>query len=443
MPSLLDIYGKASDVLFGEVPQIYTGLLSADELNAAKARARSNALAQMANAFYAAAAPKDVRTSTGQAITSALQAGQGGFESAIKSQLQEKLTQQKLQQTLESQKRAKEAQDKIKAAFRPAQAGQAAQPAPYLAGAPYGKATPEIPATPARFDLQAIAPELMLYPEGRAALNELLGAQKAMRPEMFSLAEGATQFERDPMTGEVRQVGAGAQKIPEQQRLYEFAKTPAGGNFKGTFEQFKALSAPKTTINMGGEKALADTVGKDIGSMLGPATEQARVAMETITNAGNIESALDKAITGPAADARTTLLRVGQSLGIAGKDANEILANTQILVQGLAKAELQAAEAMKGQGQITENERAIIKKASAGTQNMTPAEIKASLIAIRKVAENKIKRQQTLLQQFRKLPNVEQYAPFYELPAYTPTMGGSTQNSLQQMLDEEAKKRGL
>lgn len=435
---IMGLLGRAGESIGGGTPSIYGGLLSEDELRAAKNRASTKALFDLSAAMAEAGRPQSGRPiNTFGALAKGLSAAQQGYQSTLQQQAKEKMAMQEMQRQLESQKRAANVQKLIGGAFQPAQAAQ--QPA-MIGGAPYGM---ETPATPARFDLQAIAPQLMQTAEGRAALSDLMNAQKAMRPEMFSLAEGATQFERDPMTGEVRQVGAGAQKMPEQQRLYEFAKTPAGGNFKGTFEQFKALSAPRTTINMGGDKALADTVGKDIGSMMGPATEQARVAMETITNAGNIESALDKAITGPAADVRTTLLRVGQSLGVAGKDANEILANTQILVQGLAKSELQAAEAMKGQGQITENERAIIKKASAGTQNMTPAEIKASLIAIRKVAENKIKRQQTLLQQFKSLPNVEKYAPFYELPAYTPTMGGSTQNSLQQMLDEEAKKRGL
>jgi hypothetical protein len=440
---IMGLLGRAGESIGGGTPSIYGGLLSEDELRAAKNRASTKALFDLSAAMAEAGRPQSGRPiNTFGALAKGLSAAQQGYQSTLQQQAKEKMAMQEMQRQLESQKRAANVQKLIGGAFQPAQAGQAAQPAPYLAGAPYGKAMPEIPATPAKFDLQAIAPQLMQTAEGRAALNDLMNAQKAMQGEAITLAPDATLV-RMGLGGQPEVLATGAPKMSDLERQYAFAKTPQGGSYAGTFEQFKAISAPKTTISMGGDKALADTVGKDIGSMMGPATEQARVAMETITNAGNIESALDKAITGPAADVRTTLLRVGQSLGVAGKDANEILANTQILVQGLAKSELQAAEAMKGQGQITENERAIIKKASAGTQNMTPAEIKASLIAIRKVAENKIKRQQTLLQQFKSLPNVEKYAPFYELPAYTPTMGGSTQNSLQQMLDEEAKKRGL
>ena len=48
----------------------------------------------------------------------------------------------------------------------------------------------ETPATPARFDLQAIAPQLMQTAEGRAALGDLMNAQKAMRPDLTTLKEG-------------------------------------------------------------------------------------------------------------------------------------------------------------------------------------------------------------------------------------------------------------
>ena len=434
---IMGLLGRAGESIGGGTSGIYTGLLSEDELRAAKNRAATKALFDLSASMAEAGRPQAGRPmSTFGALAKGLSAAQEGYQGTLQQQAKEKLAANELAQKLASQKRTAEAQRLAQGIFTPA---TPAQPAPYLAGAPYGKATP---AQPGGFNQEAIQ-QLMTTSEGRAALQEIMGARKAMQPEMFDLAEGTVRFGVDPFTNAITQVASGATKMSNLEREYAYAKTPQGGGYTGTFEQFKAISAPKTTLMMGGDKALADTVGKDIGSMIGGATEQARVARETIDNASNIESALSKAITGPAADTRTILLRVGQSLGVAGKDANEILANTQVLVQGLAKAELQAAEAMKGQGQITENERLIIKRASAGTQDMTPAEIRASLIAIRKVAENKIKRHGTLLEQFRKLPNVEKYVPFYELPAYTPTMGGSTQNSLQQMLDEEAKKRGI
>ena len=45
-------------------------------------------------------------------------------------------------------------------------------------------------------------------------------------------------------------------------RNYEYAKTPAGGNFKGSFADFKAISTPKTSVSYGQEKAEAVDYGK-------------------------------------------------------------------------------------------------------------------------------------------------------------------------------------
>jgi hypothetical protein len=414
----------------------YASLLDEEELAQARRSAQADALLNLSSSLFKAGAPSRTPVGMGQALIGGLQGASKSYQDKIGSALQEKMNMQKMQQAMQSQKRAAEVQGLIGGAYRPAQAAtQGIMDSPDVV-------VPPTQATPARFDLQAIAPQLMQTAEGRAALGELMGAQNAMRPEMFSLAEGATQFERDPMTGEVRQVGAGASKESPAYRDYQ--RAISDGSFKGSFLDYQLAlkKAGATNVSVGGDKALSSTVGKDIGSMIGIATEQATVARETLDNADRIYSALDKAIVGPAADTRTVLLRVGQSLGVAGKDADEILANTAVLVQGLANGELQAAAAMKGQGQITENERLIIKRASAGTQNMSATEIKAALMAIRKVAQNKIKRHDTLYNQFKQLEGMKKYAPFYELPPYQPSTGGSV-DPFQKKLDEEARRRGL
>jgi hypothetical protein len=73
-------------------------------------------------------------------------------------------------------------------------------------------ATAPVAGRAAGLDLQSLAPVLMASPEGRRTLAELATSQKAFRPETFSLAEGAAQFERDPFTGQVRQVAQGIPK---------------------------------------------------------------------------------------------------------------------------------------------------------------------------------------------------------------------------------------
>jgi hypothetical protein len=52
----------------------------------------------------------------------------------------------------------------------------------------------------------------MASPQGRKTLGELVASQKALRPEMFNLPADAIQFERDPFTGQTREIARGAPK---------------------------------------------------------------------------------------------------------------------------------------------------------------------------------------------------------------------------------------
>jgi hypothetical protein len=419
---------------FGSNP--YAGLLSEEDLAGARRQATTDALLKLSAGLFQAGAPSRTPQSLGAALVGGLQGVGAGYQGTLQQAAQQKLMQQKLQADLQSKQRTANAQNLVGGLYRPAQAAtQGIMDSPDVV-------VPPRPATSGGINQDVMSQLMALGPEGQKAIMDRLGMQKMMQPEMFSVGEGAVQYSRDPFSGAVTEVASGAEKSTNAYKDYQ--RATGDGSFKGSFLDYQLAlkKAGATNVSVGGDKALSSTVGKDIGSMIGIATEQAAVARETLDNTDRIYSALDKAIVGPAADTRTVLLRVGQSLNIAGKDADEILANTAVLVQGLAKAELQAAAAMKGQGQITENERLIIKRASAGTQNMSPPEIKAALVAIRKVAQNKIKRHDILFNQFEQLEGMKKYAPFYALPPYQPSDGGSV-DPFQQMLDEEARRRGL
>jgi hypothetical protein len=58
-----------------------------------------------------------------------------------------------------------------------------------------------------------LAPKLMATKEGRSALADLVSAQKAMTGETFKLGEGEKQYQRDFITGEVKEVASGAPKV--------------------------------------------------------------------------------------------------------------------------------------------------------------------------------------------------------------------------------------
>jgi hypothetical protein len=184
-------------------------------------RNREDAQAQ---ALYGLAARLFQGGSTGQSIAEGLQQGQKLYSSAMQNQLQEQLQGFQMKDLLEKRKREQEAlarQSLINRAVAGAyQPSQAAVPAQMVEeDGRYIGETPAVAGRAAGIDLQSLAPVLMASPEGRKTLAELVSAQKAMRPETFSLAEGATQFERDPFTGEVRQVAAGTPKERKAPKL--------------------------------------------------------------------------------------------------------------------------------------------------------------------------------------------------------------------------------
>jgi hypothetical protein len=180
------------------------------------------------------------------------------------------------------------------------------------------------------------------------------------------------------------------------------------------------------------------------------ATNAALAANTTLQTVDRIAPALDSAILGPTADYQTVLLRIGSQLGVAGNDATTRLQNTRQVVQGLAQSELDAAAQMRGQGQITEGERALLKRTAAGDQNMTAAEIRTSMAAMQKLARQRIQSQQSLLKTAQGIEGFGQIAPMFNVEPYTPqfnlesslNMGGGLGNAVQQELDRRRATGG-
>jgi hypothetical protein len=283
--------------------------------------------------------------------------------------------------------------------------------------------------------------------------------------DTFSLAESTRQYVRDPITGEVREIAAGAPKpVPESDAI----KTLRGLGLAPTIENLRLLDKPeatpaeirtlqmtntpitlenvirlrqsgatnvKTAVNMPGNQQFLAGVGTNVAETLGNLTAAAEAAKSTLANVDRILPALDKAVLGPGADYRTTLLRIGQQLGVAGANANDTLSQTATVVQGLAQAELDAAAQMKGQGTLTDAERAILRRAAGGDQSLTAVEIQTGLNAARKNAQARLKLQQDYVQRASKLPGFEQFAPLYQVTPYT---GG---NPLVNSIDQELQRR--
>jgi hypothetical protein len=224
---------------FGSNP--YAGLLSEEDLAGARRQATTDALLKLSSGLFQAGAPSRTPQSLGAALVGGLQGVGAGYQGTLQQAAQQKLMQQKLQADLQSKQRTANAQNLVGGLYRPAQAAtQGIMDSPDVV-------VPPRPATPGGINQDVMSQLMALGPEGQKAIMDRLGMQKMMQPEMFSVGEGAVQYSRDPFSGAVTEVASGAPKMSDLERQFNFAKSPQGGSYAGTFEQFKAISAPKTT----------------------------------------------------------------------------------------------------------------------------------------------------------------------------------------------------
>ena len=448
---------------------MFGGASALDEYMTPEQRAQMQNQGVMAAAMQllAASGPSRVPVGLGQALGEAYGAGQKGYTAAQQNLLQSMTVKQKMEDA-KREVAAQEAYQRLLIGGGEAGAQPVGQAVPAMEGA-------AMPAAAAMPVAAAAAPTGLasLTQEQRMILSRL--PAKEGYKEALRLMEQKTESVPDdikklkalglPVTLEnlLRLNPAAAVQDPEAIRTLRALNLPVTlENLQSLKEEaspaevriLKATNTPVTMDNVmklrqsgaaqtsvrvdTGDKTRAVEINKDIVAEMGSLTAQARAAKETLMNVDRVLPALDKAITGPLADYRTTLTRVGQYMGIAGKDTNEILSNTQNVVQGLAQQELNAASYTKGQGTLTGPEREMLKRSAAGDQNMSAAELRTALIAAQKMAQYRIGEQQQYLSKFSALPGSEQYVPFYTVTPYQPAGGG---NAVQNAIDAELQRR--
>ena len=165
-----------------------------------------------------------------------------------------------------------------------------------------------------------------------------------------------TELGKTQTLGPGQQLYAGGKVIytaPEKetdlQRNYKFAQTAAGGNFKGSFADFKVLSTPKTTTNITNvqEKAEAGEFGKLLVGQYDAISKQAAVAAKTLPSIEANLATLNKGLdTGFGTDAKAAGARVLGALGV--KDAEKFATDTQTFQSNAISAVLQKQLEQKG-----------------------------------------------------------------------------------------------
>lgn len=182
---------------------------------------------------------------------------------------------------------------------------------------------------------------------------------------------------------------------------------------------------PKTTVNVShADKKFSEQFGAATAGAVESTFNKAQSAQNTLSTIATIKPLIQgNVFSGPLSSSEATISRLGSKFGITSGTTQEKLNATTQAMQGLAQLELQAAEAMKGQGPITDFERTLIARAAGGDlAKLTQKEVLGLLGALEKVSKKKIATHKTNLERLRKRPDTSGLADFYELETPQPKL---------------------
>jgi hypothetical protein len=265
-----------------------------------------------------------------------------------------------------------------------------------------------------------------LGPAGMTALQTASGVEKALRPEGYTLGEGQIRYEigADGKPVNVAEGQAKVKTTPAEIQGYNLAKEQGyGGSFLDYQTALKKAGVQNTIVNVAG-KTFASEFSKGAGEAVNNAFTSAQGAIGTLGRIETLKPILEggKLFSGTLGNSQVAGARLADALNIGGKDNSERLQNTALAMQQLAGLELNAAEAMKGQGAITENERGLIARAAAGDlMKMTAKEVSTLLGGLEKTANYKISIHESNLKRLKQNPDLAAVAQYYELPTTVTT----------------------
>jgi hypothetical protein len=239
-----------------------------------------------------------------------------------------------------------------------------------------------------------------------------------LRQGLQDINKRATEFvtkEKD-YTNEDRRVAA---KLFPNKSIRELSAEEIGRLDQELYNrEIQKRLAGRTVIDMGTremEKEFAKGVVEDTRASF----QQAKSAVNTVKAINTLRPIISAGVyEGVLAGAPRAIDQFATALGVSGKNTQEKLQRTAVAMQKLASLELQAAEAMKGQGAITENERSLIARAAGGNlRDFTATEVQALLNALETVAQQKIASHQQNYEIMSSDPVGSKYSKYYKIEA--------------------------
>ena len=287
----------------------------------------------------------------------------------------------------------------------------------------FSEAMSGVPADP-NTGRAAIAPDYKAAV--RIALNSYDPAIRAEGLSMMKgmkLGEGETFQRMNFGTGKMETVASGGAKMPDTIKTAAMTLGLPTDSSTWTPAQVQAVNNQVMALKRAGgtNVSITQSTGKSLAGEVGPilkeSVAQTQGAYRTLDSADKILTALESnnLITGPLATQRIQAGRLATSLGFAGKDEGQKLANTQQAVQGLAGLVLAGRQQMRGEGAISASESTIAERAMSGDINMTPAELAMLANAAKRVGQYQIQTHNQRLEAMKADPELKGLVPFYSV----------------------------
>jgi len=242
------------------------------------------------------------------------------------------------------------------------------------------------------------------------------------------LGEGETISQLNFGSGKYEPLASGGEKLPTEYKEYQKA---AEGGFKGTFfdyqQALKRAGASNVSVRTG------NSLAEQIGPMMKESAAQTVGAMKVKDAADQILNSLKtgNVISGTGANVRIPMARLANMIGAGGNNDVEKLANTQTMVQNLAKLTLAGRQQMHGEGAITNSESNIAEKAMSGNAELSPTEIAQLANAAKRSAAYQNQLHNQKLQVMSQNPETRALAPYFQVsPMNSDNSTTSTQNNV-------------
>lgn len=446
---------------FGTLPSAYQGLLSTEDTAALQKRAQIQGLLgaglALAKGMSSYGPPRSALQNIIGAVAGGFEGAGGAYEGGLKQAMTAQDIRQKQIQIQQADLLRKEVENVMRTpevANNPSLVALLrADPKKGLewinenmaisrAYAPQQPAAPRLDETGKVLEAQPVSAPL----DKRAQLFQTLDRLSGVA------GEGARK-EKEIILKQIDELNKQEEIVRKQQDFTNEARRVAGYLFPNkdfsqplTANESKALNdelqrlelakrkAGATNVNVG-DKSFSTEFGKGVAGSVETTYNNALAAKNTISTIQGIRPLIQTGVyAGPLSSAPRAVDQLASSLGIASGTTEEKLARTAEAMQGLAQLEMNAAASMKGQGQITENERALIARAAGGNfKDFTQKEVLTLLNAMEKTSQGKIKTHEKNLGLLRKRPDTSQLADFYSLgdnqqqvpsaPAAAPTGG--------------------